>query len=242
MARKKVVFVIVEGPSDDAALGLILNRLFDKNKVYIEIMHGDITTDSKTDSDSIVKTLGKIVNDYADSMHFRKADFQQVIHLVDMDGAYISDISIVTNPDADDPIYSLTEIQTARPEQMVKRNEHKRKILNRISKLKKVWSSVPYQVYYMSCNLDHVLYGKLNSSNKDKEDDAYSFANKYKDNVDGFLAFISDSDFSKMEGYSESWEFIKEANHSLERYTNFGLCFSNIRNERAKLETIQKNE
>ena len=41
MARKKVVFVIVEGPSDDAALGVILNRLFDKSKVHIEIIHGD---------------------------------------------------------------------------------------------------------------------------------------------------------------------------------------------------------
>ena len=40
MARKKIVLVIVEGPSDDAALGVILNRLFDKNTVHVEIMHG----------------------------------------------------------------------------------------------------------------------------------------------------------------------------------------------------------
>lgn len=46
MARKKIVLVIVEGPSDDSALGVILNRLFDKNKVHIEIMYGDITTDT----------------------------------------------------------------------------------------------------------------------------------------------------------------------------------------------------
>ena len=162
MARKKVVFVIVEGPSDDAALGVILNRLFDKSKVHIEIIHGDITTDLNIDPVDIASALGKIVKDYAESMHFSQVHFQQVIHLVDMDGAFIPDTSIVENPDADNPIYSLTEIQTARPEQMAKRNEHKQRVLNRISKLKKVWASIPYQVYYMSCNLDHVLHGKLN--------------------------------------------------------------------------------
>lgn len=45
MARKKIVFVIVEGPSDDAALGVILVRLYDKNAVHVEITHGDITSD-----------------------------------------------------------------------------------------------------------------------------------------------------------------------------------------------------
>ena len=36
MARKKILFVIVEGPSDDAALGVILNRLYDKsNNTYV---------------------------------------------------------------------------------------------------------------------------------------------------------------------------------------------------------------
>lgn len=52
---------------------------------------------------------------------------------------------------------------------MVLRNQHKRSKLNRISALKKVWVSIPYHAYYMSCNLDHVLYGKLNSTDDDKE-------------------------------------------------------------------------
>lgn len=232
MARKKVVFVIVEGPSDDAALGVILNRLYDKNKVHIEIMHGDITTDLNIDPNDIVSALGDIVKGYAASMHFSQDHFQEVIHLVDMDGAYIPDASITNKPDADKPIYSLTGIQTARPKQLILRNQHKRNKLNRISTLKKVWVSIPYQAYYMSCNLDHVLYGKLNSTDEDKENDAYAFAKRYKDDIDGFLTFISDSDFSRSEGYKASWEFIKEDHHSLERYTNLGLCFSSIREER----------
>lgn len=220
MARKKVVFVIVEGPSDDAALGVILNRLYDKSKVHIEILHGDITTDLNIDPGNIISALGNIVKNYAATRHFSQIHFQEVIHLVDMDGAFIPEAAIVDNPDADKPFYFLTEIQTSRPEQLVLRNKHKQSKLNRISTLKKVWGSIPYQAYYMSCNLDHALYGKLNSTAEEKENDAYAFAKRYKDDIDGFLTFISDSEFSRMDGYKESWEFIKKDLHSLERHTN----------------------
>ena len=110
MARKKIVLVIVEGPSDDSALGVILNRLFDKNKVHIEIMYGDITTDMSIGPADIVKALGEVVKRYADTMHFKQLHFQQVIHLIDMDGAYIPDDRVLENSDAEKPVYSLTNI------------------------------------------------------------------------------------------------------------------------------------
>ena len=44
MAKRKIVFVIVEGPSDDEALGVLLSKIYDKDSVYVHIMHGDITT------------------------------------------------------------------------------------------------------------------------------------------------------------------------------------------------------
>lgn len=119
---------------------------------------------------------------------------------------------------------------------MVLRNNHKKRKLDRISTLKNVWGSIPYQAYYMSCNLDHVLYGKLNSTDEEKENDAYAFAKRYKNDIDGFLTFISDSEFSRMDGYKESWEFIKKDLHSLERHTNLGLCFAEIRKGRRNQE------
>ena len=45
MARKKIILVIVEGPSDETALGVLLSKIFDPTKVYIHIMHSDITSD-----------------------------------------------------------------------------------------------------------------------------------------------------------------------------------------------------
>ena len=39
LARRKVVFVIVEGASDETALGIALNQVFDRESVHVHIMH-----------------------------------------------------------------------------------------------------------------------------------------------------------------------------------------------------------
>ena len=73
--------------------------------------------------------------------------------------------------------------------------------------------------------MDVQLFDKLNCSDDEKENLSYGFAKQYRDNVEGFLDFISNSDFSICDEYLSSWEFISKEKHSLERYTNFGLCF-----------------
>lgn len=224
MARKKIVFVIVEGPSDHDALALVLNRLFDQKTVHVHIMHRDITTERGVDTSNIVTEIADEVKQFANSSHFNSGHFQEIIHLVDMDGAYIPNEAIVEDPAAERPVYSVTEIRTTDKPGIEQRNLQKRSNLDRLISTKAIWK-IPYSVYYMSCNLDHALYGKLNTSDEDKENDAHAFAKLYKDDTQGFLKYISESDFSVMEGYKESWSYIKQDLHSLERHTNLGVCF-----------------
>lgn len=238
VARKKIVFVIVEGPSDDEALGIIFHRLYDKNVVYLEIVHGDITSELSVTPKNIAAKIGDWIRRYAKSNHYKVTDFQEVIHLLDMDGVYVSDEAVVEDKEAEKLFYTTTEIHTAKPEQLRERNKRKRENINRICSMNKVWGSLPYCAYYMSLNLDHVLYNKLNSTNNSKEQDAYLFAKKYKDHLDDFLTFISDSDFSVCDGLKQSWEFIKTEKHSLERHTNLGICFREIREKRREGKEI----
>jgi hypothetical protein len=228
VARKKIVYVIVEGPSDETALGVILNRIYDKNSVFIEIVHGDITTTSSVYSSNIKSKLTDLISNYAKQRHFTKNNFLEVIHLVDMDGAFAPDECILEDSAATKAKYTTTEIFTDKPLKMRQRNLQKRENLNVISSLSTIWGTVPYQCYYMSCNLDHVLYNKQNSTDDDKENDAHAFAKKYKDDIPGFLDFISKSDFSVNKDYIKSWEYIKQEKHSLERHTNLAICFRNI--------------
>ena len=70
MARKKIVLVIVEGPSDETALGIMLNQIYDKDSVYVHIMHGDITTRKGVSAENIVAKIGNEVKSYAKSQHY----------------------------------------------------------------------------------------------------------------------------------------------------------------------------
>ena len=63
--RRKVVLVIVEGPSDQTALELSFSAFFDSNDVMIRVMHGDITTDVALNPSNIASSLGNLVKSWA---------------------------------------------------------------------------------------------------------------------------------------------------------------------------------
>ena len=222
-----IVFVIVEGISEQDALGAILSNIYDKDTVWVQVLRKDITSEYGVTPSNILSKLGDEVRGYANSNSFKKSDFKEIIHIVDMDGAYIPNENVIEDHNASNPVYSLTEIRTADKPGIEVRNQNKRVNINKICSCKELWS-VPYSAYYMSCNLDHVLYNKLNSTDEEKERDSFQFAKRYKEKTEEFLSFICESDFSVTGDLKASWNFIKLDLHSLERYTNFGICFKEI--------------
>lgn len=224
MARKKIVFVIVEGPTDNDALGLVFEHFFKEKEVYVHIVHGDITTRTGINNSNILKAVVEEIKGYASNTHLTSKDFQEIIHIVDMDGAFVDNTKVVEDITKEEVYYSETEIRAKDKQGIEKRNLQKRENLNKMTAKNKIWN-IPYSVYYMSCNLDHVLYNKLNSTDEEKEQDAFDFAKRYEDDLQGFLHFISTSYFSVQGTYVDTWKFIKEETHSLERHTNLGLCF-----------------
>lgn len=223
MARRKVVFVIVEGASDETALGITLNQVFDKESVHVHIMHGDITTRTGVTSQNIVAKVGNEVRAYAKSNHYKTSDFKQIIHIVDTDATYLTEEKILEDQECEELSYQDDGIHTNDVGKVVSRNKQKSENLYRLRSCGNVWG-VPYRVYYMSCNLDHVLYDKRNSTDEEKEQDSYTFAKAYKNNVEAFMNFMCKSSFSVKGDFKESWEFIEEDMHSIERYTNLPIC------------------
>lgn len=225
MAHKKVVLVIVEGPSDDVALGVMLNQIFDKDAVHIHIMHGDITTKRGVRPDNILVRIGNVIREYAKSQHYKSRDFKQIIHITDTDGTFIPDEKVIDDINNEEVVYEFDGIHTMNKQGIINRNKQKKENLIKLKSIEQVWN-IPYRIYYMSCNLDHVLYNKRNSSDEEKEENAYSFAKKYKNDVDGFIDYISNSDFSTDCTYEESWNYIEEGMNSLERNTNLNICIN----------------
>ena len=220
MARKKIVFVIVEGPSDETALGVLLDKIYDSSTVFIKIWHGDITSAPGVIPSNIVSKIGDVITQYAASNHYNQVHFQEIIHIIDTDGTYVPEENVVQDDLALDPIYTPTEIRTNNREDMLERNKRKGSNMDKLSNCKMIWS-IPYRAFYMSSNLDHVLYGKQNSTDEEKENDSYEFAKEYKNKIPEFIDFISASDFS-----SNNALYNSPASQALPRIIP-SLCFKN---------------
>jgi len=176
------VLVIVEGPSDASALERYFVKYFDSDRIVTKIIHGDITTDKNIDQSKIKAHLGNKVKSWITKDKFKKSDIDRIVHIVDMDGAYIDDKLIRFDESCKDPFYSPISIKTSNVENIRLRNVQKRENVDTLStNTSGIYNGIPYKVYYMSCNLDHVLYNLQNASDKEKEDYALEFSEKYID-------------------------------------------------------------
>lgn len=222
LAKKKIIFIIVEGPSDQEALGLLLNKFFYQSNVVVHVTYGDITSKTGVNPENIRKHVAAHVKKYAEQYYLKQKDFQEIIHIIDTDGTFISDDYVVEDENLSKTMYLLDFIKTHNKKNIVNRNYNKKKNVNKLYTTPKVWN-IPYSAYYMSCNLNHVLYDKLNTTDEEKEKDAHNFTAKYRNDIEGFIKYMTESSFSKTEEYMDTWEFIKKDKHSLERYTNLGV-------------------
>lgn len=223
---KKIIFVIVEGPSDDDSLGIFFDKYYDAYDVKVEVMHCDITTTKGVTTTNILSKVAEVVKEYAINNHLKKEYFKEIIHIVDTDGVYVSDNLIVEDGSLKETVYSLDSIKCKNKNHIIKRNEQKRRNIDKLINCGHVWTSVPYKMYYMSTNLEHVLHNIQNATDDEKEELAYQFLKKYKNDLNGFINYICNSSFSINNEYLNSWTFIKQGNNSLNRYTNLCLCFN----------------
>lgn len=224
MSRKKILFFIVEGSSEYFALANALEEIFSSEKVVVRVTGGDITSDSfSTPQNIITKIVEQIKEELGKG--YSPSDFCEIVQLVDTDGVFIAPECVIKT-EGNDVYYESDNIQCKNPATIIKRNNQKSLILNRLINLPYVWKSIPYSVYYFSSNFDHVLYNNANLTREEKTDLAALFAKKYKNNPNGVISFFSTSEFSVHNSYGESWRFIKAATNSLHRHSNFHLLFS----------------
>lgn len=224
MSEKKVVVFIVEGPSDEAALGTIMKEYFSSNEVQFIVVHGDITLKDYVSGDDILKKINEQIEGVKSRYRYSQDDFIKIIHIVDMDGVYIPDTDII-EADVDEIQYYEDHIDSKRASIIVERNKRKGDILYKLRKTGKV-NGIPYRIYFNSCNLEHVLYGELKDySDEEKQILSDDFADRYDGKVDEFIEFILTSNIAVQGTYQKTWDFIEKDKNSLNRYTNMHLLF-----------------
>lgn len=224
MTEKKVIAFIVEGPSDEAALGTIMKEFFSSNEVQFVVIHGDITTEDYVSTDNILKKINERVEEIQRRYRYDLKDFLKIIHLTDTDGVFVDD-ELVKYADVDSIRYYDGYMETRNVENTRGRNHKKAEILFKLRKTGKL-NGIPYKIYFNSCNLEHVLYNSLKDfSDDEKEILSDDFAEEYEGRVDEFVDFISKSDIAVPGTYQQTWDFIEKSVNSLHRHSNMHLVF-----------------
>lgn len=220
---KKVVLFIVEGPTDEDAFSSVMKKLHARQQVVFLVIHGDITTDRDVNARNALAAVNQKIKELMRKYGLHRTDLLKIIHLVDMDGAYVPETAIRYG-DTDKLMYGLDEIYAPKGNHIVERNRNKACIINRLCTTHEI-SSVPYGLYYLSRNMEHVLFDDMGDlSDEQKMDYADSFADRYGEDPIGFVAFMSKSAFAVSGSYRETWLFIKKGTNSLHRWSNLHLA------------------
>ena len=155
----------------------------------------------------------------------------KVIHIVDLDGAYIPDENVVPYSDErrnNEKTYydgNCGIIEAADVSAIIERNERKRKNLEHLltlpeQKIKIKTRKIPYEIYFFSSNLDHFINNDANVETG-KKYLADLFVRTYGLDTDDFSKYFFEDEASVGHmGYKESWDYIKEGSNSVKRYTN----------------------
>ena len=149
----------------------------------------------------------------------KKSDIVRVIHLTDLDGTFIDDSNVVYNDAYEHPYYTKNDIQTAHTFLIRERNRRKAENIKTLIALDKILS-IPYKLYFMSCNLDHVLYNENNLSDEEKRLYAEEFSEKFLGKELSFLDFLSKEGVIDASTYTDSWAEVQKSTNSLLRKTN----------------------
>ena len=215
--------VIVEGPSDESAMGGILKEYFSSKEVQFAVVHGDITSDYDTTRDNVLIKIGDKVEEIRSRYGYHLSDFVSIIHIADTDGAFTKDC--INKSEVKNIQYYEDHIEAFNILEVEKRNIHKSDILSKLYSTGKV-KDINYRIYFNSCNLEHVLYNELKDFTDDeKERLSDDFAERYEGEVEAFIEFISDSNLAVMGTYKNTWKFIEKDMNSLHRHSNMHLIF-----------------
>jgi len=220
---KRVLLFIVEGSHDEAALALPLENLqkcHSSNRlIQLGFTGGDITT--KYEARDVKKEIEKCADNYRKEYRLNKKDICQIVLLLDMDGAYIPDEAIIESDQHKKAFYNATTILHNRPELLIETHRYKCDRLETLLALDYVWNGVPFGIYFVSCNFDHVACGNANATNKGAVAD--NFADKYNKDADGLRAFFNDPSLMLGNTYKTSWDAIKQGLNSLQRHSNMNV-------------------
>ena len=160
--KKKVFLLIVEGKSDEKALKPIISELMNDQVLFKTVGCDLSSNDGKGYKNKTLVELIKIelTKFLLENRGITEKDIEKIVVISDTDGCYIPDESVFSS-EKEELIYEDDGIYTSDVEGIRKRNKFKSKKLEPVIK-GEMLGDIPLEIYYFSCNLDHVIHGERN--------------------------------------------------------------------------------
>lgn len=242
MMRKKFILFIVEGYNDKIEIDAMLHSpMFEQYRHSYEpffyVTQGDVMMSSikvrnkkvKVTSDNIQKALDDIVLNFRRTngpySNISVSDIHEVVQITDTDGAFIPNYRVIRDDNYVYCTYFDDCIKINNVDGIVGRNRRKAEIIRKLLNVKQI-GNIPYSLYYVSCNMDHVLFNERNLSKNAKVENSKEFAFTCKKTPEHLSQNLFKSGIMADGSYEESWEIIQDGISSLGRYTNFNLFFT----------------
>ncbi len=222
---KKVIFVIVEGPTDEDALSSVLKQIFSTAEVHFHVIHGDITTEDGISASNAKSYVAKRIMSEMKKYAYKDGDILKIVHLIDTDGAFIPG-NLIKPRNKKGIQYFEDHIETGEVTYIQRRNQKKSSVVASLCSTGKMKTKIPYSIYYFSRNMEHVLHNvAIELTSNQKVEMADAFADQYEKKPQDFITFIKSDEVAVEGNYTETWKFIREGTNSLNRHSNLRILF-----------------
>ncbi len=234
-SMKKLILFIVEGPSDKAYLYPVKKMVVQhfNNRLAFKVTRCDLLVKPDTNYINIEIKVAVAVQEYLELYGLEYSDIKQVIHIVDLDGTFIDQKNVESDPSLlrGQTIYFRDKITNINKDNIINRNNKKAKCLDVLYNLKEInygtLKTIPYRVYYFSTNIDDYFYGNQNATDEEKKEYSNAISDKYVNCPNEYRNMIERL-YCVKGNYFETWDFVKKNNQSLNRWTNFNKFFTEI--------------
>ena len=249
MERKFILFII-EGENDKEEISAILHTpyfdefnkkyrvefLFHRRQVNMnrnkgkirlgEATRGDITSDEGTTEKNIYSLLERIIRSFLNDTFpgTRPRDIERIVQVVDTDGAFIPEDAVILGSNQYDQ-YRSNCIETQNPASIINRNSRKAKVLRKMIGFTQI-CGIKYQVFFVSKDMEHVLFGFTNMGSGRKRQCRLDFQSKCETNPEILFDSVLNPQVGTSLDYLSSWDDtngIQKGTNSLKRSTNLNL-------------------
>ena len=248
--KTPIVVAAVEGPSDirylKEPLEASFRRKYGSTCKLIPIT--DLTGNPEIDEPDFVATLQDRIEERLSGKEYLIDEdvavmIDEIVYIIDIDEAYVDDSLIIDDPSHAEFFYTRGGIHHHPSKDVVRRNVRKRNRIQSLLGIDRVTvfrRSIPFSLYFYSVNIDDFHHDDaLNWDDAKKNREAALFERHYlqKKSPEGKIKLFKElfekrnpDDFPAK--YIESWDYIKNDNHSLNRCSNVFLILD--RNNRKK--------